>query len=282
MAGPDIDYLNKEYNCVAATAHFDRVGIYAERGRAALERVTRIADLVYDERSGSKLDIYPAAERGAPLFVWIHGGYWRASSKDDNIFVAPGLVEKGIAVASVDYTLAPAATIGEIVRQVRSALAWLVANAETYGYDPRRIHVGGHSAGGHLTGMLLAEGWHGDFGLREDILGAVMPISGLFELEPIRHIFVNEVLNLDNESIAANSPIRHIPKGSTAEVLLSVGGDESSEFQRQTTDYARAWSEKGNNGRLIPMPGFHHFDIILELEKPGNPLFDSLVAAIGR
>jgi arylformamidase len=271
--------LDREYNARAMTAPYDVDGIYAARSRAALERVERIADLVYDERSGSKLDLYPAG-KGSPLFVWIHGGYWRAQSKDGNAFVAPGLVAQGISVASLDYALAPAVTLDEIVRQVRVAVAWLQRHAPDHGIDVRRLHVGGHSAGGHLTGMLLAGGWHGAFGVRPDLIATALPVSGLFDLHPLRATFVQDFLSLDEAAASFNSPIEHLPSTSSATLIAAAGGIESGEFRRQTADYVRAWTGRGLAGREVAMPGFHHFDIILELEQPGNPLFDALHAAI--
>ena len=273
--------LNREYDARAMTASYDKDAIYAARSAAALARVERIADLVYDDRSGSTLDLYPAG-RGSPLFVWIHGGYWRASSKDENAFVAPGLVERGISVASVDYALAPAVTLDEIVRQVRTAMAWLQRHAPGHGIEAGRLHVGGHSAGGHLTGMLLAGGWHEAFGVRPDLIATAMPISGLFDLHPLRATFVNDFMVLDADGASRNSPTAHLPATSSAMLVAAVGGDESSEFRRQTADYVRSWTARGFPGREVPMPGFHHFDIILELERPGNPLFDALHDAIRR
>ncbi len=275
----DVSFLNSEYDARARTPSFDRERIYKERSQAAFDRTERIADIVYDTASGSKLDIYPA-QPGAPLFVWIHGGYWRSSTKDANAFVAPGLVDAGVAVASVDYSLAPAVRIGEIVRQVRTSVAWLVENARTYKYDAGRIHVGGHSAGGHLVGMLLADKWPKSFGLARDPVRTGLAISGLFDLAPLQKTFVNEALRLNEAEIRDNSPINLLPETSNATLLATVGGTESSEFQRQTDEYLRAWQHRGHRGTRIDMPGFHHFNIILELEKPGNPLFDKLLDSI--
>lgn len=275
----DVSFLNREYDARARTQSFDRERVYKERSQAAFDRTERIADLIYDTASGSKLDIYPSRS-GAPLFVWFHGGYWRSSTKDANAFVAPGLVEAGVSVASVDYSLAPAVRIGEIVRQVRTSLAWLVQNADTYGYDAGRIHVGGHSAGGHLVGMLLAGKWQENFGLSRNVIRTGLAISGLFDLAPLRVTFVNEALRLSEAEIRDNSPINLIPETSDATLLATVGGAESSEFHRQTDDYLRAWQRAGHRGTQIDMPSFHHFDIILELERPGNALFDTLLASI--
>lgn len=275
----DVSFLNREYDARARTQSFERERIYKERSQATFDRTERIADIVYDTASGSKLDIFPS-QPGAPLFVWFHGGYWRSSTKDANAFVAPGLVEAGVAVASVDYSLAPAVRIGEIVRQVRTSVAWLVQNARAYGYEAERIHVGGHSAGGHLVGMLLAGKWQASFGLPRDVVRTGLAISGLFDLAPLQKTFVNEALRLNETEIRDNSPINLLPETSTATLLATVGGAESSEFHRQTDDYLCAWQQCGHRGTRIDMPGFHHFDIILELEHPGNALFDTLLQSI--
>lgn len=275
----DVSFLNSEYDARARTQSFDRERVYKERSQAAFDRTERIADLVYDTASGSKLDIYPSRS-GAPLFVWFHGGYWRSSTKDANAFVAPGLVESGVSVASVDYSLAPTVRIGEIVRQVRTSVAWLVQNARSYGYEAERIHVGGHSAGGHLVGMLLAGKWQERFGLSRDVIGTGLAISGLFDLAPLQKTFVNEALRLSEDEIRDNSPINLLPETSDATLLATVGGSESSEFHRQTDDYLQAWQRCGHRGSRVDMPNFHHFDIILELERPGNALFDTLLASI--
>jgi arylformamidase len=278
----EIARLNKDYDVRAATRHFDIDAIYRHRSDAAFEKLERVADIVYDPASGSRLDIYPAKLHDAPLFVWFHGGYWRASTKNNNAFVAPGLIAQGIGVANVDYTLAPAANLGEIVRQVRASIAWLSANGARYGMDTRNIHIGGHSAGGHLVGMLLADSWQQSFGLPRDVIASALAVSGLFDLAPLRKTFVNDALNLDEATSIANSPIHCIPRGSEVDLLLAVGGSETGEFQRQTGDYGKAWMAAGNRCETIAMPGFHHFDILLELESAGNPLFDALVKSIGR
>jgi arylformamidase len=275
----DREYLNREYNARASTASFDKDSVYTERSRFALDALDRVSDCVYDELSESKLDIFPAGQ-GSPVFAWIHGGYWRSSSKQENAFVAPGLVRQGITVVNIDYMLAPAVSLDEIVRQIRSSVAWIYRNITQYGGDPRRIHIGGHSAGGHLAGMVMSKGWQSSFNLPADIIGTALCVSGLFDLEPLRHTFVNEDLRLDAASAIRNSPINYIPEHSSAKLLATCGGDESSEFRRQTELYLSRWRTAGHSGKGIAMSGFHHFDIILELERSGNPLFDTLLGSI--
>jgi arylformamidase len=275
----DQTHLDMEYDAWGAAKGFQREEIYRAESEATFARFERIADVVYDISSGAKLDIYPAT-CGAPLFVWIHGGYWRASSKNDNAFVATGLIPQGIAVANVDYTLAPSTSLDEIVRQVRTALAWLFNNADTYGIDPRRIHIGGHSAGGQLVGMALSSDWLSAFGLPERTIGTALSVSGLFDLEPIRLSYVNEWLGLDPAAAQRNSPIRLIPVRSGARLLTTVGGKETAEFKRQTEIYASAWERAGHPHETIDIPGSHHFDIILALAKAETPLCTALVSSI--
>jgi arylformamidase len=148
------------------------------------------------------------------------------------------------------------------VRQIRAGAAWLLGNASNYGMDAKRLHIGGHSAGGHLVGMLLAGGWKSRFGIPEQPFGAALAISGLFDLEPLIKTSMNKAVGLTTASAVRNSPLFHVPKRSDA--------------------YFDAWSAAGNSGRKIDMPGLNHFDIILRLEAPGNPLFDGLLETVKR
>jgi len=271
----DRAFLDLEYNARLIAPEFDKEAVYQAASASSLKRGERVPDLVYDDWSGSKLDIYPA-QPGSPLFVWIHGGYWRSSTKEENAFVVPGFVEAGISVATVDYTLAPRVSLDEIVRQVRRSIAWVHRNAAVYGIDARRLHIGGHSAGGQLVGMLLADGWRSQLDLPDDLFGVAATISGLHDLRPLVHSFVNEPLKLDEAAAIRNSPLLDLPRQSRAHLIASCGQRESDEFKRQTQTYLQRWTSRGFSGEEVVMPGFHHFDIILELEKPGNALFDAI------
>lgn len=280
--GMDQPTLEREYNARESVASYE-----AEHARYVAEseqvRQSRAAkrDIVYDPQSGEMLDLYLAGE-GSPVFLWIHGGYWRGGSKEDNAFAAGGLTAHGISVAVMDYTLAPEAGIGEMVRQVRSAVAWLRNNGAERGLDVERIHVGGSSAGGHLAGMVLADGWLEAFDLPPDTIGTVLALSGLHELEPLQHTQVNGWMRFDTASIAENSPIRHIPATSGARLIASVGGLETGEFIRQTLDYAAAWKAAGHATQVIDMPSHNHFDIALSLCEPDGVLVEAVRAAIVR
>ena len=278
----DASTLEREYNARASVPDFEVENAQYQRLSArALERFERVAEIVYDAASGETLDIYPAGP-DSPVFVWIHGGYWRALSKDENAFVADGLVPRGVSVVNINYTLAPAASLDEITRQVGAAIAWTVRHAGDYGMDGRRLHVGGSSAGGHLVGSLLTAGRMAQLGLPQDAIVTATPLSGLFDLEPLLHGPQNEWLKLDPESARCNSPIFDIARNSPTRLLTAYGGRETSEFKRQTTAFLSAWLAAGNAGRRVDMPENHHFNLAVALGTPGNPLNEALIEAITR
>lgn len=278
--GMDAATLEVQYNARASVASYeDEYQAYvreSERVQAACpERET----VVYDETSGEKLDLYGAAP-GRPVFLWIHGGYWRACSRHDNAFAAGGLTAHGVAVAVVDYTLAPAVSIGEIVRQVRAAVAWLHRHGAARGLRADRIHVGGSSAGGHLVGMLLAGDWQAGLGLPQDVIGVALALSGLHDLTPLQYTYINGWMNFTPEDVARYSPERCIPASSSARLIASVGGLETDEFRRQTADFAQRWQAAGHAGSVVDMPDHNHFNIALELAHTHSPLVQAVRAAI--
>lgn len=232
-------------------------------------------DLRYDVET---LDLFPAAKTPAPCLVFIHGGYWQALDKSDFSYVAPPFQDAGIAVAVVNYTLAPKAKLDEIVRQNRAAVAWLYRNAREHGIDPARIHVAGHSAGGHLTAMILQTDWAA-FGLDHDPVRGGCAISGLFDLEPIRLCYLNDVLGLDAAAAERNSPIQHLPKRSPP-LILSVGTGETDEFLRQQADFAAAWRAAGLPLEIADQPGDHHFSVVDRLGQPNSPLHRAVMRQI--
>ncbi|MET4575348.1 alpha/beta hydrolase [Ottowia thiooxydans] len=278
--GMDQPTLERQYNARASVPSFDVEYAATVRDSAQVQvRCTDRVSCVYDERSGEMLDLYRTG-LGSPVFLWIHGGYWRAGSRHDNAFAAGGLVAQGISVAVMDYTLAPTASIGEIVRQVRTAVQWLVRAEVTRGLHTERIHVGGSSAGGHLVGMLLADGWTQDFGLPDDVIGVALALSGLYDLTPLQHVQVNGWMRFTPEEIAAQSPERWIPARSHAHLLTAVGGHETDEFRRQTADYAARWRQAGHAGQTVPMPEYNHFDIARTLVEPDGTLVRAVRDAI--
>lgn len=273
--GFDAAALDREYDARASVASFAAEYARYVAASEAAARFRTLADVVFDEASGERLDFYSAGT-GAPVFLWVHGGYWRALSKADNAFVAPGLLAHGVSVAVMDYTLAPAATLDEIVRQVRAAVGFLLRDG-VFGVGAGPIGVGGHSAGGQLVGMLLARGWHEAHGGR---IGTALSVSGLHEMEPMRFTHQNAWLRLDEAAAARNSPALLVPAASGTRLLTAVGGDETAEFRRQAADYAAAWRAAGHAGAELAMPGFNHFDVALSLGDPAGTLAQAVAASM--
>ncbi|MDF3416577.1 alpha/beta hydrolase [Sulfitobacter sp. M57] len=274
---PQIDH---DFNARESVASFDdEYGKLITLSDHAMATLPRRADLVFDPESGAALDLY-GVEKGRPVFLWIHGGYWRIGDKKGNAFAAPGLVANGVAVAVMDYSLAPAASLEQIVHEVRSAVAWLHREGPAMGLNTPKIHVGGSSAGGHLTGAVIAEGWHADYSLPDTVIGAALALSGIYDLEPLLSTQVNAWMDMDMGTVAALSPIRHIPEQSQTQLILSVGGQERAGFLRETESFNAAWTAKGHSVVQVEMADYNHFDITGTLADPQAELVQATLKAI--
>jgi arylformamidase len=215
---------------------------WAEASARALESSPGLREIAYGEGLGERLDVFPAARAGSPVLVYIHGGYWRALGKRDQSFVAPPFVEAGAMVVLPGYALCPIVSVEHIVLQMVRALAWVHRHAGEFGGDARRIVVAGHSAGGHLATMLLACDWRRVApDLPADLVKAALSISGLYELEPLRHApFLAPDLKLSAASARRLSPAL-FPAPRSGSLVTVVGGDESAEFHRQAALISQAW-----------------------------------------
>lgn len=266
----DADYTAKD--CTDPQDFARIIAAYASQSDAAKTLRGTTLNLCYDSQSGQVLDLYNAGD-GAPLVMFIHGGYWRALSKEHSAFMAPMLAAQGIATAVPDYTLAPNATLTEITRQMRAAFAHLWRNAAGLGIDRSRIVVAGSSAGGHLASALAMPGWQAGFGLPDSAVKGAMPISGLFELAPIAASHVQEWMHLTPDEVQALSPLRH--RAGTAQTVVAVAETETAGFHRQSSAYANAV-----DAPLITVAGRNHFDVILDLVNAETPLSRALLALV--
>lgn len=263
--------LDAAYNNGAAVADSDR-WLEQWRRRSAELRAAPGArlDIAYGPKERNRFDYFPAGRPGAPLFVFLHGGYWQRNAKDMFAFVAEGPRQRGIDVAVVGYTLAPDARLSDIAREVSDALAFLHGNAAVFGFDRRALCVGGWSAGGHLAAVSCGH----------PAVHSALAISGIFDLEPIALSYVNDKLQLDAGEIAALSPVRTLRPG-LAPLALAVGGDELPELQRQSTSLAAAAGALGVAMPLHVLPGHHHYSILDELARPDGALTGELVRLVG-
>ncbi|MGI9386764.1 MAG: alpha/beta hydrolase [Methyloligellaceae bacterium] len=272
---------NEQYDVEAMVPNLPEImARYATLSGPAADLPGAHLDLAYGDGPRQKLDIFPPTDGAAPALLFFHGGYWRAGTKEDRRFPAAPWRERGVAWVPVEYRLAPEVSLDDIVDDARAAVAWFHRNAARFGCDPDRITVAGSSAGGHITGMLAAEGWQDRYGVPDDVIKAGCAISGLFDLEPLRHTFVNEWLALDSEAAERNSPLWHFPRQEHP-LLIAWGGKESIAFKRQSQAYAQACLSSGVQVQTLERETADHFSIIGEIGQADSPLFAAIAAQIG-
>jgi arylformamidase len=249
---------------------------YAKLSAAARATLAVERDIAYGPTKDEVLDFFPAASPGAPVHVFIHGGYWRLLGKDESSFAAPCFVGSGASFVALNYALAPSVGLDEIVRQCRAAIAWLYRSARRLGGDPERIFVSGSSAGGHLVAMLLADGWQGGFGVPDDVVKGGCAVSGIFDLEPLLRCGINETLGMDAAAARRNSPL-FLPPRRGAAVVVAWGEVETREWKRQNLEYASRWG----SCEAAEIPGRNHYDVILDLNDPRSRLGRLALAQMG-
>jgi arylformamidase len=276
--------LDAQYNNRAKVPHFERhLASWNERGVQARARLSARQELRFDPISAQTLNVFPAAAGSAPapVLVFFHGGYWMALSKASTDCIALGFVPQGVAVVNVGYTLMPAVRMDEVVRQARAAVAWTLAHAASFGGDPNRVWVAGHSAGGHLATAVATTDpthWAAAGAPPGTVPAGGFAFSGLHELEPIRCSYLNATLAMDEAEAVRNSP-RFMAPPASGDWQLLVGGAEGPEYLRQSADLAAAWGSAGRRRvRLEVLGGDDHFSLIDPLSDPGSVLVQRMRA----
>ena len=250
-------------------SYFDR---WAHTSKAVRASQPCALDVAYGQSGGEKSDVFTSTQKDAPVVVFIHGGYWRSLDKADHSFIAPAFTTQGACVVVPNYDLCPAVTIPEITMQMVKALAWVYRNIRRYGGNPERITVVGHSAGGHLVAMLLVCVWKAyATDLPADLLKNALSISGLYDLEPLRHApNVKDSLKLTPSQVRKASPAL-LPAPREGVLYSVAGGNESAEFLRHNQMIQQAWGKKA-----VPvceaLPGLNHFSVLDALLNPAHRL----------
>ena len=275
-------YNDRQYNARAMIP--DHAQIFergAKRSTEARAQLPCHLDIAYGASAAEKLDIFPAEGRSEALLVFIHGGYWRSRDKSDFSYLAPAFTRRGVTLALPNYGLCPEVGIEDIVKQNLLAIAWLWHYGARYGVNPGRLYVAGHSAGAHLTAMMLAARWSAYMPqLPYNLVKGGLAISGIYDLEPLVHApFVNQDLKLDAALARRLSPV-HIPPATTAPLYTAVGGEESDEFKRQNALIARTWRYAFAGD--LPMPGCNHLTVLEKLADPNSILFNGAMAMMNR
>ena len=249
--------LDKAYDNTNAVADSGtRRDGWIERSDRFRAKHAESLDLAYGPLPRNKLDLFRCGTAKAPLFAFIHGGYWQRNAKETFACMAAGPLANGMDVAFIGYTLCPEATLSEIVDEIAAAVRWLRREGPHRGAGEGRLVVSGWSAGGHLTATTLAM----------DEVDAGLAISGIYDVEPCRLNYLNDKRNLTAEEAAKTSPLLHLPKKS-APVVLAYGTGELPELQRQSVAYHDARRAAGLPSELLPLAGLNHFSIMDALEK---------------
>ncbi len=252
------------------------------RSAAFRERAPRkFLDVPYGPHPRERLDVYLPERDGAPLFAFMHGGYWQWNDKEGFDFLAEALVSAGAAFANVEYALCPTVTLAELCDQCRRGVAHLWQEAARYGYDRGRLVVSGHSAGGHLAALMTATDWPGfRAGLPRRTVRGALPVSGIYELEPVRLTPLNDALRLLEGDAEALSPMFMTPPA-PAPVAVAFGGGESEEFHRQAADLQAAWNGRGMEVGILELSGRDHFTALSALAEPDHELFGRALRLLG-
>ena len=269
------EFVEREYNNRALVKdhqrYFDRWTRDSEFVRATL--VGKL-DLSYGPDPRHRIDLFPARARSLGTLVFIHGGYWRSLDKDMFSWIAAAWNAAGVGVALPRYRLSPGARIEEIVDDAVAATNWLFANGARHGMNVDRVVLSGHSAGGHLAAAVMAAPRAALAFDPARIAGAV-PVSGVFDFEPLRLFSFNSDFRLDADAIARLNLAdkrRTIP----APIVVAAGAEESSEFRRQSTLLAEAWKPQVRELKLLP--GLNHFSVVDALAERGAPLYEATLA----
>jgi arylformamidase len=272
--------LDANYNLRAAVPEFqDYFDHYDAASEAFRARWPGRLDLAYGETPRQAIDLFLPDAADPPLLAFVHGGYWQSQDRKRFSFVAGPLVEAGAGVAVIGYDLAPTVDMDAIVGQIRRALAWLHRHAADHGFDGGRVHLAGHSAGGHLVAMALATDWAAA-GLSGKLIKGVCPISGVFDLEPIRRCYLNDVVGLDPEQARRNSPL-HLPPAGRCPVVVAVGERETAAFHEQSRAYDAHLRQAGLASRLLVQPGADHFAIVMAMAASGGPVVRAILDQMG-
>jgi len=281
--GYDATALYAQYNNRGMVPDFaDYAADNARRAEAVrASAMTKVLDIAYGPLPPQQIDLFLPDADNPPLHIFIHGGYWQWNERKPYAFVAEQLVPAGAAVATVGYPLCPSVSFGELCDSVRNAIAHLWHSAGELGYDRDRFHVSGHSAGGHLTALMVATDWPAVAAdLPVDLIKSAIPISGVYDLEAIRHTPLNDALSLDAAEARSHSPL-FLPAPGKGPVALTVGGIESAEFHRQAETHCAHLRAQGVEADVLDIAGKHHFSVVTELAAPGSPLLARACALMG-
>lgn len=271
--------------------------VYAPNKKLVLQRMasdsartrSRMAEPIHCNYGSSvyeKLDWYqsesrPKESNNRPVFVFLHGGAWKAGAAKDYAFIAENFVKNGIDCVIPDFinTLQTAGSLGPMVEQVLGSILWVYQNADNFGVDRKRIYLCGHSSGAHLAGVAVTTNWFSWCGIEENIINAALLVSGIYDLEPVRASVRSEYLQITDKELQEYSPINNLHNLGSP-LLIAYGSEETPEFIRQAQEFNKSVEIiKGNTGLLVAK-NYNHFEIIETLSNPYGLLGSAALSQI--
>jgi arylformamidase len=270
-----LNYTQKELDDAYDQAPWapNRVGVinrYKTDSDSVRAKLKFDADVKYGPGEGERLDIFRTSRPKAPIQLFIHGGAWRGQSKEVSAFPAETFVNAGAHYIPVDFFSIPKATLPEMVEQVRRSIVWTYKNAASFGGDPNRIFISGHSSGAHIGGLMVTTDWT-KYGLPKNPIKGALLVSGMYDMDPVmlsaRSSYV-KITKAEQRDLSAVNFIANI----NCPVVLATGTNETPEFQRQSRDFHALLAKAKKQSAYISVPNMNHFELILQLETHGTPL----------
>jgi arylformamidase len=275
--------LDAAYDQSSYEANIAQIGARAGSGSDAVRaRLGEPARVAYGPTEIERLDIYRARQAHAPIFIFIHGGTWRTGSSRGSAAPAELFHDHGIHYIALDFinVLDAGGDLRPMAQQVRSAIAWVAKHAASFGGDPRRIYIGGHSSGAHLAGVALVTDWRKDFGLPADTIKGGICISGMYDMKPVRLSARSNYVKFDDAMEDSMSSIRHLAL-LQAPVTVAYGTFETPEFQRQGRDFAAAAIRAGKRVTVVEGKNYAHMEMAESLANLYAPGGRAALAMIG-
>jgi arylformamidase len=240
-----------------------------QRSAAAYQRHGPPLRLAYGPSAIERLEVFSAAGPKAPIFLFVHGGAWREGEAGNYAFAAEMFVAAGAHYATLDFANVREAG-GDprlMAEQVRRGVAWLYRHADSFGGDPERLYLGGHSSGAHLCAVALTTDWQGEFGISGDLIKGALLMSGVYDMRPVRRSNSNPYLRFSDEIEDALSPIRHVDR-LQAPVVITCGSGDTPEFRQQSRDFFAALRQAGKPAELVEGAGLGHMEMLESLADP--------------
>ena len=267
----DVTEFDNQWNPRLAVPDFQTfLNHAAERSLAVRKQLHCNLDVRYGDGPLQTLDVFRGAGKDLPVYVFIHGGFWRGLDKGIYSEIAAPAVASGAVSILVNYDLCPKVTVDDIVCQIRACVAWIYGHVSSYGGNPDQITLCGHSAGAHLAAAAICHDWAGN-NLPVDIIKAVTLISGIYDLTIVPRLSVNEEIRLTHEMACRNS-VMFLDPTVFCKVLVAVGGDEQSPWIQQSLDYAEKLERNGLSTEYMELTGEHHFSVADGLANPEHAL----------